>query len=237
MLVSVLLISPSQCLNVRCRKKLSDHPVALVADVTTCRHHMELHHKVCPTLFCVLVPSWFLSSSLQGEYLNWADKNQFQSMLPKDAQRRHDAATAYEQTHLDSHLKELLLKERAILYTDGLFCNDMMEWLVSMDQVSSLYHDRFAAHYEHNFSQFRHLSTPHFKRWSILLPMQPAVSRFPITIKPDKQLLTHLGSSWQQYRNNWQCITYSCSKNCPNVWLFLKDWVGLNQINYQIICK
>ena len=30
---------------------------------------------------------------------------------------------------------------------------------------------------------------------------------------------------------------YSCSKNCPNVWLFLKDSVGINQINYQIICK
>jgi len=32
-------------------------------------------------------------------------------------------------------------------------------------------------------------------------------------------------------------LKYSRSKNCPNVWLFLKDWVGINQINYQIIWK
>jgi len=68
-------------------------------------------------------------------------------MLPKDARRHCDTAAAHEQTHLDPHLKELPLKERAIPYTDELFCNDAMEWLVSTDQVSSLSHDRFAAQY------------------------------------------------------------------------------------------
>ena len=29
--------------------------------------------------------------------------------------------------------------------------------------------------------------------------------------------------------------SYSCSKNCPNVWLLCKDWCSINQINYIII--
>ena len=31
--------------------------------------------------------------------------------------------------------------------------------------------------------------------------------------------------------------TYSCSKNCPNVLPFWKDWLGINQVNYQILWK
>jgi len=43
-------------------------------------------------------------------------------------------------------------------------------------------------------------------------------------------------------RQGYACLqsnlcTYSRSKNCPNVWLFWKDWVGINQINYQVIWK
>ena len=30
---------------------------------------------------------------------------------------------------------------------------------------------------------------------------------------------------------------YSCSKNCPNGWLFHKDWCSINQIHYIIIWK
>jgi hypothetical protein len=63
-------------------------------------------------------------------------------MLPKDARRRRDAAAADEQTHLDPYLKELLVKVKAISYTDDLFRNVAIEWLVSTDQVSGLCHDR-----------------------------------------------------------------------------------------------
>jgi len=68
-------------------------------------------------------------------YLDWAEKNKFQSMLPKDAWRRHDPASANEQTRLNSHLKELPLKEKVLPCTDELFSNVAIEWLVSTDQV------------------------------------------------------------------------------------------------------
>jgi len=60
-------------------------------------------------------------------------------MLPKDAQRPHDATAANKQTCLDPHLKEKPLKERVTPYTDSLFCNTAIEWLISTDQVSGMY--------------------------------------------------------------------------------------------------
>ena len=62
-------------------------------------------------------------------------------MLPKDARRRRDAA-ADEQTRLDSHLKDLPVKVNVIPYTDDLFRNVAIEWLVSTDQVGGLCQDR-----------------------------------------------------------------------------------------------
>src|SRR6266404_724303 len=33
----------------------------------------------------------------------------------------------------------------------------------------------------------------------------------------------------------WAFPIYSGSNNCPNVWPFWKDWLGINQVNYKII--
>jgi len=71
-------------------------------------------------------------------------------MLPKDAWKRRDAAAADKQTRLDSHLKEPLVKERTIPYTDESFCSAAIEWLVSTDQVSGLDHNIFVAYSEFN---------------------------------------------------------------------------------------
>jgi len=62
-------------------------------------------------------------------------------MLPKDACSRHDTAASNKQTCLDFHLKEEPLKVRVIVYSDNLFCNAAIEWLVSTDQVSTMYHN------------------------------------------------------------------------------------------------
>jgi hypothetical protein len=67
----------------------------------------------------------------------WADKNKFISMLPKDAQkrRREVQAASEAQSRLDSHLREKPQKERVIPYTDDIFREAAIEWLVSTDQV------------------------------------------------------------------------------------------------------
>ena len=57
-------------------------------------------------------------------------------MLPKDAKSRRHAATMETQRRLDPHLKEMPKKEIVIPYTDELFCEVAIEWLVSTDQVS-----------------------------------------------------------------------------------------------------
>jgi len=110
-------------------------------------------HGVAPqgmsNCFSYTVAQLILFTISQGPYLIWAEKNRFQSMLPKDTWRCCDtaaAAAAGEQTHLDLHLKELPPKERVIPYTDDLFHHAAMEWLVSTDQVSGLYHNSSVAH-------------------------------------------------------------------------------------------
>jgi hypothetical protein len=56
-------------------------------------------------------------------------------MLPKDAEKRRKDIQAKNQPRLDPHLREKPQKERTIPYTDELFCDAAIEWLVSTDQV------------------------------------------------------------------------------------------------------
>ena len=56
-------------------------------------------------------------------------------MLPKDAKARKEKAKADSQTNLDPHLKEVPVKKRVVPYSDKLFRQTAIEWLVSTDQV------------------------------------------------------------------------------------------------------
>lgn len=68
-------------------------------------------------------------------YQNWAEKDTFPSMLLKDAEKCHQDAKANSQSCLDPHLVEKPHKERVIPYTDKIFHEAAVEWLVSTDQV------------------------------------------------------------------------------------------------------
>jgi hypothetical protein len=57
-------------------------------------------------------------------------------MLPKDAKNRRQATMKDTQQRLDPHLEEKPPRERVIPYTDDLFREAAIEWLVSNDQVS-----------------------------------------------------------------------------------------------------
>jgi hypothetical protein len=69
----------------------------------------------------------------QGQYLKWARDNEFQSMLPKDVRNRNNATKVEAQPDLHPHLKE---KPKVIPYTDTIFRDAAVEWLISTDQVS-----------------------------------------------------------------------------------------------------
>jgi len=57
-------------------------------------------------------------------------------MLPKDSKSRRQATMKDTQQRLDPHLEEKRPVERVIPYTDDLFRNAAIEWLVSTDQVN-----------------------------------------------------------------------------------------------------
>ncbi|KAF8508673.1 hypothetical protein BU17DRAFT_56620, partial [Hysterangium stoloniferum] len=75
-----------------------------------------------------------------GVYLKWATENEFQSMLSKDAKCCRQATMKDTQQHLDPHLEEKPHRERVIPYTDNLFCEAAIGWLVLTDQPIQAFH-------------------------------------------------------------------------------------------------
>ncbi|KAJ3742812.1 hypothetical protein DFH05DRAFT_1400968 [Lentinula detonsa] len=90
----------------------------IVNEVTTLRRHMESSHA--PT------------------YRQWCDRNQFMSMLPKDVLARKtamkDAAEKLKQSSIDSHTERRPTVKPAAPYSNALFREAAVEWLVSTDQ-------------------------------------------------------------------------------------------------------
>jgi hypothetical protein len=56
-------------------------------------------------------------------------------MLPKDTKRRKLDAAADSQARLDAHLREPQPKEQIIPYSDAIFREAAIEWLIETDQV------------------------------------------------------------------------------------------------------
>ena len=72
---------------------------------------------------------------MQAEYLQWAEGNRFTSMLPKDAKQHTEKQSGSKQGRLDGHLQPIPIKENVTLYSDELFCEAAIRWLVDTDQV------------------------------------------------------------------------------------------------------
>jgi hypothetical protein len=72
---------------------------------------------------------------LKGIYRKWAQGAKYESKLPGDIKKRK-AATELVTRTLDRDLREKKVKERVIPYSDTIFLQDALEWLVSTDQVS-----------------------------------------------------------------------------------------------------
>jgi hypothetical protein len=70
-------------------------------------------------------------------YKKWAKRNNFDSMLPKDAQERRKslADTNLRQSAVDDHFKVARPEDKPGLYTDDLFQEAAIEWLIETNQV------------------------------------------------------------------------------------------------------
>lgn len=61
------------------------------------------------------------------------------SKLPGDVKKRKDAAKEVVRT-LDRHLTEKKVSERVVPFSDKLFLQTAIEWLIATDQVSHSIH-------------------------------------------------------------------------------------------------
>jgi hypothetical protein len=117
----------------------------LVNEVTTLHCHLEAQHSVSLFFVYLLAYSFTLLLSLQGKYRKWANTEKFESKLPGDIKNRKSAAAAVLQaTTLDRHLSEPSLTEQVAPYSDKLFHQVAIEWLVATDQpIRALEHPQF----------------------------------------------------------------------------------------------
>jgi hypothetical protein len=91
---------------------------------------------LCVPIASEMVPGSFWAL-LQGTYHGWADKSGFISMLPADARdcKSKAATSQLPQGRLDSHLQDIPPPERIVPYSDRLFREAAIEWLIATDQV------------------------------------------------------------------------------------------------------
>ncbi|KIL55997.1 hypothetical protein M378DRAFT_90015, partial [Amanita muscaria Koide BX008] len=79
----------------------------------------------------------------QGKYRLWAKSANFESKLPGDVKKRKAAMEVVVRT-LDQDLKEKKAKECAITYSDSLFRQAAIEWLIATDQPINVFeHPKF----------------------------------------------------------------------------------------------
>jgi hypothetical protein len=76
------------------------------------------------------------------KYNEWAKISNFDSKLLKAVKMKKEkadnAAAKIKQRLLDGHLKEIPLKEQVVGYTDSIFQEAAIEWLIATDQVHRL---------------------------------------------------------------------------------------------------
>ena len=71
----------------------------------------------------------------QGDYYEWAESANFLSMLPTDTKARRKQAEAQQQSRLDPHLVKKAPAARVVKYSDHVFRQAAIEWLIATDQV------------------------------------------------------------------------------------------------------
>ncbi|KAF8803118.1 hypothetical protein BYT27DRAFT_7305410, partial [Phlegmacium glaucopus] len=71
-----------------------------------------------------------------GVYRKWAKENNFESMLPRDSKARRDAEREHlSQTLVEDHYTVQKPEDKPVLYSNELFKEAAIQWLVEMDQV------------------------------------------------------------------------------------------------------
>ncbi|KAF9456143.1 ribonuclease H-like domain-containing protein [Collybia nuda] len=101
--------------------------ITLIADCSTIRRHIAFKHK--------------------KKYHAWAKANHFESKLAEDVSQRKKERLASEaqQSKLDPHLQMRVPTKRVIPYSDQLFRQAAVEWLIATDQYAEKAQHAFSA--------------------------------------------------------------------------------------------
>ncbi|KAF8957947.1 hypothetical protein BDZ97DRAFT_1669110, partial [Flammula alnicola] len=95
-------------------------------DVSTLRRHMAAFHETI--------------------YRKWCKENEFKSMLPEDTKARRAAQleSVLRQTEVDDHFAKENPEDKPKPYSDKLFEEAAIQWLIEMDQpVQAFEHPSF----------------------------------------------------------------------------------------------
>ena len=104
-------------------------------EVTTLCCHIEANHAV-GFFITISVPVFKI---YQGKYCLWAKSAYFESKLPGDVKKHKVAAASTITRTLDGDLREKKGTAHVIPYSNRLFRQVAVEWLVTTDQVSIMY--------------------------------------------------------------------------------------------------
>ena len=104
----------------------------LVSDMSTIFRHFEVYHEVsvaaAPFRRSSLRRATMADTITQDAYRAWCKKTGFPSKLPAD-RNKQSGVPVDVQTTLDPHLQPV------VKYSDTLFRNAAIEWLIATDQV------------------------------------------------------------------------------------------------------
>ena len=145
----------------------------IVAEVSTCRRHCGSKHAVSITY----LRNDSCSLPLQGKYRSWCKKTGFESKLPGDVIARNLKPEQSQRT-IDGYLVEKKSTDGSVAYSDRLFQQAVVEWLVATDQVMRVLY--FSLPTNTFCSRLKHLSIRSLRKWLRLYPTLPTVSKFLI---------------------------------------------------------
>ncbi|KAG2085776.1 uncharacterized protein F5147DRAFT_588786 [Suillus discolor] len=97
-------------------RRTKGYPCQIVSDTSMCRRHIAFRHS--------------------NNYRQWCKTNNFELMLPQDIKERKTvvAIANVQQTSLDGHLQEKPSTDIVVPYTNTIFREAAIGWLISTSQ-------------------------------------------------------------------------------------------------------
>ena len=110
-----------------------------MCEVTTLCRHIQAFHEVNICLYSSNINA--SAYRLQGAYKKWTDKNKFKSKLLNAVKARKEAKVAQDrekQQSINPHFPKAAPSERILPYTDELFRDAAIQWLIETHQVRQI---------------------------------------------------------------------------------------------------